>query len=137
MSPRWYSSGFDLDQTPSCLTGEAPELPCSECPYWDRSPCPIESDPEYRSFVSWTAERQQGFRRRSAEQVSELKVALGAHGLPLHWEVLAAIAMARRPDLFPSPRSVLRLMTWHPDEFEPAGNGVYRLAEYQAPIDTY
>src|SRR5438270_8395136 len=84
------SSGLSQSGPPSCLGDDEIDLPCPECPFWDRSSCPIASDPEYRSFVAWNNERHAEYEARRAEQIDELSTLLSAHGLPLHWEVLGA-----------------------------------------------
>ncbi len=115
-------------EPPSCLEDDEIDLPCPECPFWDRSPCPIATDPEYRSFIGWQGEQRAEYEARRDEKLDQLSKLLSMHGLPLHWEVLAAIAMEQRPDLFTSPKSVLLLMSWHPEAFEALGAGVYRVA---------
>jgi hypothetical protein len=128
--PRWseHSSGHSED-SPSCLRDDSVEAPCPECPFWDAISCPIASDPEYRSYYDWDHERRREYESQRAEQIDTLTRILIAHGLPLHYEVITAMAREQRPDLFQTPRSVLQLMSWRPRIFEALGAGVYRLFE--------
>jgi hypothetical protein len=109
------------DHLPDCLFVDER---CTDCPYWDMETCPSLQDPEYRWYLLARQSRSQELQRTRIESIRD---AMRLHGIPLHWESVAAIVGQTRPDLFVSPRSVLRVLTSHPDIFEYHAEGVYSL----------
>jgi hypothetical protein len=115
---------FVRQPSPECLFVDER---CEDCPYWDADSCPALEDPEYRSYLLAVLAVQGPSLELQRTRVEVILRAMRLHGIPLHWESIAAMVCPGRPDLFSSPRSVLRLLSSHPDKFEALAAGVYGL----------
>lgn len=125
MPPQQWSPGLNLDDLPPCLYSDLAGPKCPECPYWEKSTCALAGDADWRSFITWSVQRRHEAQRRAEARIQVLIEILATHGTPLHWEVLAAMVQAARPDLFSTTREVRVLLARHPARFAALGGGVY------------
>ena len=125
MPPNWWSPGLNPEDLPACLYSDLAGPKCPECPYWEKSTCPLAGDADWRSFIKWGVQRRHEAQRRAEARIQVLLDILATYGAPLHWEVLAAMVQAARPDLFTTPRAVRVLLARHPAHFAAFGGGVY------------
>ena len=112
---------------PECVLSEG--TTCWDCPIGDDARCPIRTDDEYRSYLRWLRETYLEKGRVRARRIAVLRTILVQHGLPLHWEVIAGIALKVAPTLFASSRSVMRFLYGNPSVFETKQDGIFRLGE--------
>lgn len=110
---------------PCCLLTE--ELECDDCPLTDCVPCPVNGDGDYRSYLLWLHDHHVAYQRVRQKRIEVLKTILEKHRLPLHWEVLAELAIRMVPGLFDSPQSVKGLLFSNPDIFRMESDGVFDL----------
>lgn len=114
---------------PDCILNETHD--CYGCPFEDVQSCPVTMDEDYCSYLLWLRDRYLEYEWLRQKRVRVLKEILRRHKLPLHWEVLAALAFRAAPDLFDSANSVRGLVHFNPDIFYMESDGVFGLAEWQ------
>jgi len=126
-----YLSVHDL---PACLKKEE-EVDCYFCEFFSPENCKLRKDPslmaELESLFDLFRLDQANIIEEHAERqealISAIKTELKSHGRPLHYTVLVKIVADRHPELDVSEKSVLFIMSWHPEKFERVGKGVYQL----------
>ena len=113
------------DALPECVRIEG-EV-CWDCQFDDPNDCPLLTAPDMRSYYRYLAERADAQLQERQEKIAVLRSVYGSHGLPLHWEVAARIAMEEEPGLFPSQDSVRGIMFFNEVTFRHLGDGVFEL----------
>lgn len=113
---------------PACLLSN--KYDCYDCPLDGVSDCPVVSDQDYNSYLYWLRDRYLLYKQQTRKRIAMLRTILKMHKLPLHWEVLAALAFRQEPDLFESADSIKGLVYSHRDVFFMEEDGVFGLAEW-------
>jgi RNA polymerase sigma factor (sigma-70 family) len=103
----------------------SPGLRCEDCAYWAADVCPNQEDVGVLSFGHFLSEQAAARGQQHSNNVRALIEASHTHGLPLHWENLAAIVAAASPGRPPSPRALLAVLRAHPELFGASVGGVY------------
>jgi hypothetical protein len=65
---------------------------------------------------------------RRALRVEAIGAELKKHGIPMHWETIAAMMTDKHPRLFDDSRAVVETLALHGDHFRHEGDGVYTIA---------
>lgn len=118
---------------PDCMLSD--DYDCYDCPLVDCVACPVRQDGEYRSYLQWLRDRYVSYQRTRHQRIEVLKSILTKHGLPLHWEVLAELALDFAPGSFDSPQTVRGLVFSNPGVFHTEGEGVFGLTGEQEESD--
>ena len=131
---RLYEDGDSLasiEQTiyhgglPDCVLREGTR--CWDCRFGDYRDCPVLADPDVRSYLRWRAETTAEYYKDRAKKIAALETILLRHRLPLHWEVMAKIALDEFPELYESNNVVRMLLFFNADRFEHIGDGTFRV----------
>jgi hypothetical protein len=115
---------------PECVSD--PRTACPDCYAGDPTNCPIRLDADYRSYLMWLYDRRIAYTRLRTRRIDTLKRILTRHKQPLHWEVIAKLALAEAPNLFPSPLSVMRVLYSADGIFKNEEGGVFGLIDWNA-----
>ncbi|MBC7250088.1 MAG: hypothetical protein H5T62_07370 [Anaerolineae bacterium] len=119
---------ISLNHCPDCLKYE--NFDCYLCSFFAPETCPLLCDPflmqDVETVISIWREHQAAQTRRQEMLILAVRSELQAHGRPLHYTVLTRMVSDRHPELRVSERSVLLIMTHHPDIFERVAEGVYK-----------
>lgn len=117
---------------PICMQygSEFDEIDCEYCDFFTPDNCLLRLD-EYllddiNRFNEMKVERQQRYLKRSKAISRIIHNELKAHGRPLHYKIISKIVNDRHPKIRVTDNGVYRFMIWHPNLFEPLGDGVYR-----------
>ena len=110
---------------PDCMSSD--KYDCYGCPLDDFKGCPIDQDGDYRSYLQWLQERYVRYEHIRQQRIKVLKSILKRHKLPLHWEVLAELALRIAPEVFDSQQSVKGLVYFNTDTFFMESEGVFGL----------
>jgi len=127
---------FDIERR-VYTTGHLPDCvesgkECWECGWDEPSNCPLRTDPDYRSYLTYVNERRlEGERTKQIRLQGVLNIYV-RHKVPLHWEWAAQIATEEFPSLFPSSASVRQILYANPHLFEALDDGVFRLENRNA-----
>lgn len=113
---------------PPCVLSKNYE--CYGCIADELEECPVQSDPDYRSYLLFLRDSFVEHERKRVAQIKLLQNVLRRHKLPLHWEYIALLAMKEAPELFASPQSVRGLVFFNPDIFVMVREGVFILRKY-------
>jgi len=81
---------------------------------------------ELKTLIEIERENREAQLRKQKVLIHAIRRELETHGRPLHYEVIARMVQERNPKLKMTENSILRIMTWHPEEFECVDTGVYR-----------
>ncbi len=125
----YYIDGvcISLNSYPECLGTKSK---CKSCVFFDPRNCQLRLDAslrqELKTLLDVERERYEAQLRRQKALIHAVRQELQAHGRPLHYEVLARIVAERHPKLKITEASVLRIMSYHPEEFECIEVGVYQ-----------
>lgn len=114
---------------PDCVLSEG--WGCAECPVGDLQPCPIGSDVDYRSYLLWLRDKYVAYSKLRTQRIETLQSILARHKQPLHWQVLAKIALEQAQDLFGSEHSVTQTLYSTVLVFKLEGEGVFGLTAWQ------
>lgn len=114
---------------PSCIGSK--EYDCYDCPLDNVGTCPVRSDDDYCSYLLWLHDRYVSQERQRRQRIKILKNILKKHRLPLHWEVLAALAFREAPKLFESAHSIRGLVYNNSDVFVMKEDGVFGLSAWR------
>jgi hypothetical protein len=117
---------------PDCISGNMGS--CTDCLLGDPGVCPLLGDPEAFAYLRWLHDRTVAYERARAKRIAILCAILGSHGLPLHWEVLAKIAMSESPSIFASADSVKQTLFLNGAQFRYVGQGIFELAVHGEPM---
>ena len=127
---RWFASLenaiFQGDgELPPCITNR--DGHCADCMYSDLESCPVLRDPDALSYLRWLYERAEFARQIRARRIEILRDILTRHKLPLHWEVIAKVALEEAPALFESANSVRNTLFLNQPIFRHQGEGIFEL----------
>jgi hypothetical protein len=127
---RWFAS---MEQAifhgqgdiPPCIASRIYQ--CSDCIFGDIGSCPVVLDPDSLAYLRWLYERAGVSRQIRAKRIEILRDILRRHRLPLHWEVIAKVALEEAPALFESVNSVRNTLFLNQSIFSHQGEGVFGL----------
>jgi hypothetical protein len=95
--------------------------------YSDLESCPVLRDPDALAYLRWLYERAEFSRQIRARRIEVLADILTRHKLPLHWEVIAKVALEEAPTLFESADSVRSTLFLNRPVFRQQEGGVFEL----------
>jgi hypothetical protein len=124
-----YLSVHDL---PPCLKGERGE--CYYCEFFSLENCKLRKEPLFldevknlfKAYRVAQASQTKTLSENKTTLISVIMAELKSHGRPLHYTMLAKIIRDRYPGLDISRKSILFIMSRHPERFERVRKGVYR-----------
>ncbi len=127
---RWFASLehaiFQKDEElPPCITHRDDH--CPDCMYGDLESCPVLRDPDALAYLRWLYERAGFSRQIRARRIEILRDILTRHKLPLHWEVIAKVALEEAPAFFESANSVRNTLFLNQPIFRHQGEGIFGL----------
>lgn len=115
-------------ECPDCLKHDA--FDCDICEFFEPETCQLLSNlllrKDIRTLFNIYRERRVVQFKRQRALIDAVRSELQAHGRPLHYTVLARMVAERHRKLRVNEFSILRIMTFHPEEFECVEVGVYR-----------
>ena len=102
---------------------------CSDCQFGDPGDCPLLQSSEARSYLRYRLEVVRQYQRKRRRRILSLRHILEKIGVPLHWEIVAKVAMDDFPHLFESPNEIRPLLFSNEDTFTHLGDGVFEASK--------
>ncbi len=113
---------------PDCLRRD--RFKCNYCTHFEPEHCRLRRNAldreEIRGFFELQREQQLAQLKHQRALIRAVQTELKTYGRPLHYTVLARMVAERHPKLETTEQTVLRIMAFHPEEFECIETGVYR-----------
>ena len=106
---------------PTCATEER----CEDCPLGGQ--CPVSADNDFIALLLYYSSLHTVTENLRDRRLHAVVRVLRRHKLPMHWELVAQIVDKEEPQLFPSDKSVLGILTRNPDRFSEDSPGSYFL----------